>query len=124
MKKIIISENKRGVLFSAILNESLTNGDESDKVLSVVKFLDGSFSRADENSYDDNGHPANKELVAWLTPKKEVAKLLTATQLFYVVQEEFKNLISDKKERDDFLKKVIKAWYYHNITKEGSIIEK
>ena len=57
MKKIIISENKRDVLLSAILNESLSDGDQSDKVLQIKNYLDSNFSKAtsDIGTFDENG---------------------------------------------------------------------
>lgn len=122
VKKIIISESQETLFLNAILDESLSNGDESNKVLMISKFLDQNFSRADTNVFDSNGYPVNKQVVAWLTPNKEPAKLLRSDQLFYVLQDKFQNIIADKNERDDFLKKVIKAWYAHKITKDGSIL--
>lgn len=121
MKTIIISENKRDVLLNAILKESM---DQSDKILMVKKYLDDNFSRADQNIFDDNGHPVNKQVVVWLTPNKEPVKTLRSDQLFYVLQEQFKDILADKNERDELLKKIIKAWYNHNITKVGTIIDK
>ena len=37
------------------------------------------------------------------------------------VQDEFKNILSDKDERDKFLKQVIKDWHNHKITKNNSL---
>ena len=130
MKKIIINENKRNLLFSVILNESLTDGDKSDKVLQIKDFLDSNFSKAnsDTESFDENGNRKVKSFAALLDSSKNVLKLMTDKQLFDLLQEKFKKILpnsnsSERNVRDNFLKKVLIAWYNDRITKEGSILE-
>ena len=130
MKKIIINESKRDVLLSAILNESLLGGDQSDKVLLVKDFLDKNFSKASSNNglFDENGNRKTDSFVALLDNSKNVLKLLTDRQTFDILQEKFKTILpnqtdDDKKQRDKFLKKVLIAWYNDKITKQGSIME-
>mgnify|MGYP000570496343 FL=1 len=129
MKKIIINENKRDLLFSVILNESLTDGDKSDKVLQIKDFLDSNFSKAnsDTESFDENGNRKVKSFAALLDSSKNVLKLMTDKQLFDLLQEKFKKILpnsnsSERNVRDNFLKKVLIAWYNDKITKEGSIL--
>lgn len=129
MKKIIINENKRDFLFSVILNESLTDGDKSDKVLQIKDFLDSNFSKAnsDTESFDENGNRKVKSFAALLDSSKNVLKLMTDKQLFDLLQEKFKKILpnsnsSERNVRDNFLKKVLIAWYNDKITKEGSIL--
>lgn len=130
MKKIIINENKRDLLFSVILNESLTDGDKSDKVLQIKDFLDSNFSKAnsDTKSFDENGNRKVKSFATLLDSSKNVLKLMTDKQLFDLLQEKFKKILpnsnsSERNVRDNFLKKVLIAWYNDRITKEGSILE-
>lgn len=130
MKKIIINENKRDFLFSVILNESLTDGDKSDKVLQIKDFLDSNFSKAnsDTESFDENGNRKVKSFAALLDSSKNVLKLMTDKQLFDLLQEKFKKILpnsnsSERNVRDNFLKKVLIAWYNDKITKEGSILD-
>lgn len=130
MKKIIINENKRDFLFSVILNESLTDGDKSDKVLQIKDFLDSNFSKAnsDTESFDENGNRKVKSFAALLDSSKNVLKLMTDKQLFDLLQEKFKKILpnsnsSERNVRDNFLKKVLIAWYNDKITKEGSVLE-
>ena len=111
MKKIIISENKRDVLLSAILNESLSDGDQSDKVLQIKNYLDSNFSKAtsDIGTFDENGERKKKSFVALLDGAKNVLKLLTDRQVFDLLQEKFKTILpnnseEDRKTRDNFLK--------------------
>lgn len=118
MKKIIINEKAEQKLISLMVNEGF---NYSDKVLLVKQFLDDNFARADSVEIGDNGHPKTNQVVAWLDKYKQLIKNITDKQLFYVVQDKFKNLFSSKSERDEFLKQVIKDWYYHKITKNGSL---
>lgn len=119
MKNIILTENKIHTLLKAMVKESY--GGWSEKVELVKNYLDRHFARAKATIMDKNGRPSFQEVVAWLDDNKQVVKTLTDVQLFYVIQDEFKDIIADKQERDDFLKHVIKNWYEHKITKNNSL---
>lgn len=119
MKNIILTENKIHTLLKAMVKESY--GSWSEKVELVKNYLDRHFARAKATIMDKNGRPSFQEVVAWLDDNKQVVKTLTDVQLFYVIQDEFKDIIADKQERDDFLKQVIKNWYEHKITKNNSL---
>lgn len=129
MKKIIINEDKKAVLVSAILQESLSDGDESDKVLQIKAYLDKNFSKAADNAigFDDNGNRNGKSYLALLGNNNDVVKLMTDRQVFELLQERFKSILpnndgEERKKRDTFLKKVLIAWYNNKITKNGSIL--
>ena len=103
----------------------------SDKLLQIIDYLDKNFTKAssDNGTLNTNGEIEKKSLVALLDDSKNVIKLLTDRQLFDILQERFKTILpnnsdKEKKNRDNFLKKVLIAWYHNNITKEGSVIEK
>lgn len=119
MKNIILTENKIHTLLKAMVKESY--GSWSEKVELVKNYLDRHFARAKATIMDKNGRPSFQDVVAWLDDNKQVVKTLTDVQLFYVIQDEFKDIIADKQERDDFLKQVIKNWYEHKITKNNSL---
>lgn len=119
MKNIILTENKIHTLLKAMVKESY--GSWSEKVELVKNYLDRHFARAKATIMDKNGRPSFQEVVAWLDDNKQVVKTLTDVQLFYVIQDEFKDIIADKQERDDFLKQVIKNWYEHKISKNNSL---
>jgi hypothetical protein len=130
MKTIIISEDKRDLLMSMILQESLTDGDESDKVLQIKKFLDDNFTKAsnDIGQFDDNGNRTTQSYAALMDKNKNILKLMTDRQVFDLLQEKFKTIMPNadeegKRNRDAFLKKVLIAWYNNKITKNGSIID-
>lgn len=129
MKKIIIGKNKCDILLSEILNESLSDGDQSDKVLQIKNYLDANFAKASGggNSFDANGERTRQSFVALLDDAKNVLKLLSDKQVFDLLQERFKSILpnsneSERNKRDEFLKKVLIAWYNNNITKQGSIV--
>lgn len=129
MKKIIIGENKCDILLSEILNESLSDGDQSDKVLQIKSYLDANFAKASGggNSFDASGERTRQSFVALLDDAKNVLKLLSDKQVFDLLQERFKSILpnsneSERNKRDEFLKKVLVAWYNNNITKQGSIV--
>ena len=48
---------------------------------------------------------------------------LTDEQLLYLLQEEFNDILADEKERDEFLIKVIKNWYYNKIGKNYTLAD-
>lgn len=119
MKTIVITEKQAGLIQKEILKESLI-GDLSQKVLIIKNYLDKNFVRADYTDME-SGEPQSKGIVGWLNGEKEVVKTLTDVQLFYFLQEKYKNILPDKEDRDGFLKQVIKDWYNHKISKNGTL---
>lgn len=116
--KVILTEEQERKLVKHLIKESYSY---PDKVLLVKEFLDQHFSRATYDSEDDNGKPSEKQVVAWMNSSNEAVKTYTDVQLFEMLQEEFKTILSDTKERDEFLKKIIKAWYNNKIDDNGII---
>ena len=118
MVTIKITERQERLILKAILNEEY--GGLSDKVGEVKKYLDNNFMRMSTLEFKD-GEPQNTEVVAWVDKNKQPIKLLTDVQLFYLIQEKSKNILSDKEERDKFLKQIIKQWYTNNIGKNNTL---
>ena len=109
MKTIKIREQSARQIIGMMLDEE--HGGWSDKVLAVKKFLDDNYLR-----------PISKNYVVQVDRiDKQVVKALTDVQLFYVVQDKFRDIIGNKYERDKFLKQVIKDWYNNKISKYGSL---
>ena len=96
-------------------------GGWGDKVKSIKDYLDKNFARAAATMFGEDGKPQIKQVVAWLDDYKQIVKTLTEVQLFYIIQDQFKKIISDKKERDKFLIQVLKDWYNNKITKNYSL---
>lgn len=108
MRKIIVRESAARKLVGEIISEEI--GGWSDKVLLVKKYLDGKYVRL-----------RNKDFVVELDADKQVKRVLTDKKLFLDLQEEFRDIIADKRERDKFLIQVIKDWYADKISKYGSL---
>jgi hypothetical protein len=46
---------------------------------------------------------------------------MNAEQLFYLLQDKFKNIYADTNKRDILLKQIIKDWYKDKISKHGML---
>ena len=120
MKKIIISEEKEHLLYEEAMLEEMFGG-WGDKVKSIKDYLDKNFARAAATIFGEDGKPQVKQGVAWLDEYRQVVKTLTEVQLFYIIQDQFKKILSNKEERDKFIIQVLKDWYNNKITKNYSL---
>lgn len=116
-KKIIITEKQEQKLLEHLITER-SYPIEPNKVLIVKKYLDDNFKRGKIAQFGENGLPTNTPVVGMLN-NGEVVKNLTASQLFDVLEDEFRGLFNDKIQRSKFLIQVIKDWYANKISKEG-----
>lgn len=114
--KILITEQQEQILINNLFLEQF---DYGEKRLLVKKFLDDNFQKGTIDKMDDKGDPDKYEVVIMLTTDKKPVKTMTDKQLFYYLQEKFKDILPEE-ERDDFLKDTIKKWYYDKISKVGS----
>ena len=120
MKKIIISEEKEHLLYEEAMLEEMFGG-WGDKVKSIKDYLDKNFARAAATIFGEDGKPQVKQVVAWLDEYKQIVKTLTEVQLFYIIQDQFKKILSNKEERDKFIIQVLKDWYNNKISKNYSL---
>ena len=120
MKKIIINESQESMLLEEAMIEEMFGG-WGEKVKAVKDYLDKNFSRANATIFGKDGRPQVQEIVAWLDKYKQIVKTLTDVQLFYIIQDQFKNILPDKQERDKFIIQVLKDWYNHKISKNYSL---
>lgn len=115
--KFILGDNKLKVIEEEMIRESY-----SDKVELCKKFLDNNFIRAAYDKHVKGGKIGSINVFVQLNGKKLPTKVVrTASEVFDVLQNEFLNIIGDRKERDGFLRQVIKDWYNKKITKNGSL---
>ena len=115
--KFILGNNKLDVIEEEILRESY-----SDKVELCRKFLDKNFLRAAYDTHEKGGTIGSVKVFVQLNAKKMPTKVVrTAAEVFDILQNAFLNIIGDKKERDGFLRQVIRDWYDKKITKNGSL---
>jgi hypothetical protein len=120
MKKIIISEDKEHLLYEEAMLEEMFGG-WGDKVKAIKDYLDKNFARAAATMFGEDGKPQIKQVVAWLDGFKQIIKTLTDVQLFYIIQDQFKKILSNREERDKFIIQVLKDWYNHKISKNNSL---
>jgi hypothetical protein len=117
MKIIKLNENQEKELLEFLVLENRYPVD-TEKVLIIKNFLDKNFKRGNITEFGENGLPNNKPVVGMLS-NGQIVKNLTASQLFDVLENEFRGMFSDKIQRSKFIAQVIKDWYYKKITKEG-----
>jgi hypothetical protein len=117
MKTLILNEDKLNTLKSKIIEESYC-----DKVLLVKKFLDGNFMRGTIEKTGDDGTMKKTGIFIQLDDKHmPTQSRLAADGVFDMIQDKFKNILSDKNERNKFLVRLIKDWYNNKITKDGTL---
>lgn len=112
-RKIFITESQLKALKEAYFIEG-------EKIRVVKDYLDKNFIRGSHPTLGEDGEPAVIGIVALIIPGGE-PKPMTDKQLFYYLQNHFKNLFADKKQRDAFLKMVIKKWYYDDIDQYNTV---
>ena len=122
MRKIIITEKQEQKLIGMMLNEAKVYSVEPGKVLLVKEYLDKNFVHA---TYETTG-PDGKLQVAQIgvcksptngKPNEEFRKF--PKQMFQELEEEFKDMYTDKVQRTKFLQQVLRDWFADKITKEG-----
>lgn len=115
-KKIYITESQFNELKQRISESYFV---EPEKVKIVEKFLDDTFVKGAVPSIGEDGYAKPIFIVGMKIPYSDKFKNMTATQAFYMLQDKFKNIYSDPKQRDSFLKKVLVDWYNGKISKHG-----
>lgn len=111
MRRFILSENGLELIKGKILRESY-----SDKIDLVKRFLDKNFMRA---STQKDGKDVG--IFVKLNGNIPTDESLWKQDVLDVLDDEFNNIISDKKERDGFLSQLVDDWYNKKITKYGSL---
>jgi hypothetical protein len=120
MKTIIINESQENKIKNSVIEEMY--GGQEALVGYIKDYLDNNFSRANATITGKDGRPKTEEIVAWLDKYKQIYKTLTDVQLFYILQDEFKSVMPNKQDRDDFLKDVMVKWYNKKISKYNSLL--
>ena len=111
MKTFILSENGLDKVKNKILQESY-----SDKVELVKKYLDNNFMRA---TFEKDGD--NIGIFVKLSNHLPTEKSYWKQDVLDILDREFNNLVTDKKERDGFLNQLLDDWYNNKISKYGSL---
>lgn len=116
-KKIIITESQEQQLLEYMICEK-TFPIDTNKVLVVKDYLDKHFKKGNLAEFGDDGLPVNKPVVGMIN-NGEPVKNLTARQLLDVLEDEFRGMFKDKRQRTKFLIQVMKDWYHNRISKDG-----
>lgn len=115
-KKVYISESQLGIIKKAIMESYFV---ESEKVRIVKDFLDKNFVKGAIPAIGEDGYGKAIKIVGMKIPYSDTPKNMSASQLFYLLQDKFSKIYNDPKQRDNFLKKVMTDWYENRITKDG-----
>lgn len=129
MKKVIISEQQEKELIKK-LNEEIYQMPvdkkmnkpytiNPDKVLVVKKFLDGNFQKGNAEFIGNNGRLVKVRMIGIPDSSGESLRDLTPDNLVDLLIDRFKNMFLDQKERELFMKQVVKDWINDKITVNG-----
>lgn len=118
-RKILFSES----VLERILKENSEDKfyPETGKVLAVKKYLDKAFIRTTVSDIDNNGYPVQRRMAGMLGNNGEVVNTLSPKQLFYLIQDRFKNIYSNKEQRDRLLRQVVKDWMNEKLKDDGTL---
>lgn len=111
MKKIILSEDKLKEVKKLMIHETY-----GDKVELIKKYLDNNFMRA---AIEKDGN--NVGIFVKLNNNLPTEKSYWKQDVLDILDKEFNNTITDKKERDGFLNQLLDDWYNKKISKFGSL---
>lgn len=110
MKKIIISEKQEKKLYNSLLNEETTYLGDKEEL--VIKWLNDHFKAMENETSDEMGLPKIDKIVSILDTKKQLTKkFIPIERVYYILQTQFKNILQDKKDRNQFLWDTLKKWY-------------
>lgn len=109
MKKIIINEKKiRTLLQTCLTEETVYLGDKKDL---VINWLNKHFMPLNIQVPDELSLPHNSKVLAIKDGNGQVTEQLKSiNDVFYILQTNFKKILSDKKERDKFLWETLVQW--------------
>lgn len=119
-KKILISENMEDNIINMILNEEYFYPNP-DKVLLIKKYLDETFIKSTVPDVSGNGMPTKRIAVSFKGNTGQMTNTMSLHDIFYMLQEKFKNIENDKYNRDKLLKQVIADWVNNKISREGGL---
>ena len=92
---------------------------DPQKVRHIANYLEKSFKRGHMHGIGDDGFPTSMPIVGMIGTDGSILKNMNDKQLFYLLQDRFKNLYDDKDIRDRLLIQILKDWFPRKITKDG-----
>jgi hypothetical protein len=118
MRNIILTESQETKL---IILESI-----NQIVLDIKNnLLDPYYKKGIEDYIDPDGKLAKNKVIGVFkrTPdgKEEILDNIAPIDLFYIIEDNIKNLIEKGDKRNEFIKQIIIDWFNNSITKEGNL---
>lgn len=109
-KKIIISEKQGEMLLKRLIKEEITYMGDKEEL--VKKWLTKHFKPMEIQQKDALSLPTKGKAVSVLDAYGQLTNNLKSLEdVFYIMQAKFKKILSDKEERDKFLKDTLLKWY-------------
>lgn len=89
------------------------------KVLIVKKYLDDNYQKGNAEFIGNNGRKVKVRIVSIPDSNGESLRNLTSDNLVELLIDTFKNMFLDQRERQLFMKQVVKDWMDDKITVNG-----
>ena len=129
MKKLIITEEQVHALSNVIGQNKPEKMPEKagpyivnpENVLLVKKYLDTNFKKGNIENIGPDGFPAKVRIAGMLSSNGEILQNLGEMQLEDLLIEKFKNMFSNKDERQKFLHQVLQDWFNDKIGMFGNL---
>lgn len=119
MKTFILTEEAYNGIKKRLMKESY-----GDKISLVKKFLDNNFMRASLEQRSDDGTLKSVGVFVQLNDKHLPSdKSMWFDDVVDMLNSEnnFMNILPNEKERDGFLRQVLRDWYDNKISKYGTL---
>lgn len=111
MKHITINECQMNKLYKWHLTENIEHFSEKESI--VMQWLKNHYKPMDVEGNDKFGLPQKKYAFSMLDTNKQMTnKLLTPEMVFFQMQSQFKNIISNEQLRNKFLWDVLNKWFF------------
>lgn len=129
MKKLIITEEQAYALSNVIGQNNQSELPEKsgpyivnpENVLLVKKYLDSTFKKGQIENLGPDGFPAKVRIAGMMTSNGDIIQNLGEMQLEDLLIEKFKNMFSNKDERQKFLHQVLEDWFNDKIGMFGNL---
>ena len=119
MKTIILDEDKKNILVSKLIEESI---GYTGKVKQVLSYLNKNFIKGSRAIKNSKGKICPQKVAIRIDYNRQSTnELITIENVYYEIQEEFKNIITNKKMRNNFLWQLVNDWFNKKITKNGNL---
>ena len=119
-RTIIISEKMEKALINRMIEESVYYPDP-EKVIILKAFLDKNFTKENVPDVNGNGLPSSTMVASMKNQNGVAIETMKPIDLFYFMQERFKNIEPNENDRDRLLRQVLKDWFGNKISKEGGL---